>query len=94
MNRSDGSKSPSIKLKLESDDSERSSLLNDSCIDISQVDSWRIASGLPGNYRSWSKERALSFQTAVEQRAAWLYRSFYDDLGFASWAGLPDQDNK
>jgi hypothetical protein len=93
LNRSDGSKPPGIKLKLESDDTERSSLLSDSCIDIDQIDSWIVASGLPGNYRSWSKERALSFQTAVEQRAAWLYRSFYDDLGFASWAGPPYQND-
>ena len=30
-------------------------------------------------------ESSYRFQQAVEQRAAWLYRRFHDDLGFEPW---------
>ena len=36
--------------------------------------------------RTWNNERLAAFQQAVETRSAWLYRRFYEDLGFAEWA--------
>lgn len=33
----------------------------------------------------WTVSRMSSFQTAVEKRAAWLYRKLYNDLGFSNW---------
>jgi hypothetical protein len=35
--------------------------------------------------RRWDSDRLAAFQKAVEMRAAWLYRRFYDDLGYAVW---------
>lgn len=35
--------------------------------------------------RLWNKDRLAAFQQAVEQRAAWLYRRFYDDLDYGCW---------
>ena len=46
-------------------------------------DNWSEASG-DGNER-WSKRRLAAFQTAIENRSAWLYRRFYEDLGFSDW---------
>ena len=87
LNRSDGSKSPCEKLKLEFDDSERAGILNNSRIDFDHIQNWKTASGFPDSPRIWSKARALAFQAAVEQRAASLYRRFYNDLDFSSWTG-------
>jgi hypothetical protein len=88
LNRSDGSKSPTMKLKLDCDDAERASLLGDSCIEIEEAENWKIASGT-GDLRSWTAHRALAFQAAAEHRAIWLYRRFYEDLQFALWEKRP-----
>jgi hypothetical protein len=86
LNKADGSNPPYVKLELGSDSSERASILKNSCIRLDHIEYWKAASGEPGRYRIWSKERALSFQTAVEHRAAWLYHRFYDELEYAAWA--------
>ena len=39
--------------------------------------------------RRWNDDRLAAFQRAVEQRAAWLYRRFFDDLGYEQW--VPEQ---
>lgn len=39
----------------------------------------------PVKNRCWDKDRLAAFQEAVEKRAAWLYRQFYNDLGFDAW---------
>jgi len=35
--------------------------------------------------RMWDNDRLGAFQQAVEQRAAWLYQQFHNDLGFGAW---------
>jgi len=35
--------------------------------------------------RMWDNYRLAAFQQAVEQRAAWLYQQFHNDLGFGAW---------
>jgi hypothetical protein len=45
----------------------------------------------PVKDRRWSINRLAAFQRAVEQRAAWLYRGFYDELGYAAWISEPRQ---
>lgn len=47
---------------------------------------WRRASGKD---MQWDKERLCAFQGAVEERTHWLYRRFYEDLGFECWAASP-----
>ena len=44
---------------------------------------WLQASG-PAE-TSWDEERLKAWQHAVEERTLWLYRRFYDDLGFKAW---------
>ena len=41
---------------------------------------WLSASGDKEKHRHWEKDRALAFQTAVEQRTFALYQKFYADL--------------
>ncbi len=50
---------------------------------------WRRVSR-PGKVaeRNWDQSRLAAFQQAVEQRAAWLYRRFHDELGYESWTSL------
>lgn len=43
---------------------------------------WCVASG---KNQEWDAERLRVFQEAVEQRTHWLYRRFYEDLGFGIW---------
>ncbi len=43
---------------------------------------WQQASGKD---KQWDRERLCAFQEAVEERACWLYRRFYEDLGFKCW---------
>ena len=50
--------------------------------DAAQI--WKGASGIDG---TWSRERLIGFQQALEERAAWLYERFYADLGFVEWTG-------
>ncbi len=97
-NRADGNRSPSCKLKLYFDDDERRMCLTDSAIDRNQIEDWKEASNDPpnvgqeplpaaneGRYRSWSFNRALAFQRAVEKRTFDLYQRYFNDLGFAEW---------
>ena len=43
---------------------------------------WQQASGKD---KQWDRERLCAFQEAVEERTCWLYRRFYEDLGFECW---------
>lgn len=47
---------------------------------VSGSDEWMRASPDDKVHRTWTKERALDFQAAVEQRAFALYKKFYSDL--------------
>lgn len=52
-------------------------------LDSKERASWIQASPVtqdPSAHRTWTKERALAFQQAVEQRAFALYKKFCDDL--------------
>jgi len=49
---------------------------------------WRMASGKD---KKWDRERLFAFQKAVEERTHWLYRYFYENLGFERWAAAPVQ---
>jgi hypothetical protein len=89
LNRVLGEESPAEKLKLDVDDEERWALLKDSAVHIDELEHWKLASGVRDQYRSWSRERALAFQTAVEKRTFNLYQRFFDELEFAEWVGMP-----
>ena len=52
---------------------------------------WRLASGKD---KQWDKERLCAFQEAVEERTHWLYRRFYEDLGFERWTESSIQVNR
>ncbi|WP_156898043.1 DUF262 domain-containing protein [Methylocapsa acidiphila] len=43
---------------------------------------WRLAAGKD---KRWNTGRLAAFQQAAEQRAAWLYECFHDDLGYEAW---------
>lgn len=45
----------------------------------------RVSRQGPADNRRWNEDRLEAFQQAVEQRAAWLYRCFHDDLGYELW---------
>lgn len=47
---------------------------------VSGDEKWTQASPNNEAHRTWTKERALAFQSAVEQRAFALYKKFYTDL--------------
>jgi len=83
LNCSDGDKSPLVKLKLDSNDSESLELLQDSVIAQSEIEDWRSVSASPDKSRIWNQERALAFQRAVERRTVNLYRDYYDALDFS-----------
>jgi len=42
--------------------------------------------------RLWTNDRLAAFQKAVEQRAAWLYSRFHDDLHFGKWISAQPHD--
>ncbi len=47
---------------------------------------WRKVSRYgPIANRLWDEDRLRSFQDAVEQRTAWLYQRFHDDLEYGQW---------
>lgn len=77
-NRSDGNSPPSIKLS--DDDAYKLS-----AIDVAHKHLWEGCSSEIGKHRSWSPERAIAFQQAVEERAWGLYKDFYADLELSSW---------
>ena len=86
-NRSDGKDAPSEKLKFDNE-SERDKLLEQSAIDPSQIEGWKICSE---GERSWNESRVQAFQQVVEQRAFALYERYYNELGFSAWPEkLPD----
>ena len=85
LNRALGEASPAEKLKLDAPDGERRTLLKDSAIRIDQIQYWNLASGVKDKYRSWNRERALAFQSAVEKRTFDLYQRYFDELEFAEW---------
>lgn len=39
--------------------------------------------------RQWNEDRLAAFQQAVEQRAAWLYQRFHDELDYERWTSKP-----
>jgi len=39
-------------------------------------------------FLAWNNQRLERFQHAVEDRAAWLYKRLYEDLGFSDWKDL------
>ena len=41
--------------------------------------------------RQWDEARLAAFQQAVEQRAAWLYNRFYNELGYAAWVPAKEE---
>jgi hypothetical protein len=45
----------------------------------------RVSRPGPVAGRRWNDDRLGVFQEAVEKRAAWLYRRFYEDLRFSDW---------
>ena len=50
---------------------------------------WKsVSQDRPLAERRWNADRLAAFQKAVEVRAAWLYRRFHDDLGFAAWTAV------
>ncbi len=46
----------------------------------------RVSRQGPVANRKWNEDRLKAFQQAVELRAAWLYRRFYDDLKYGEWS--------
>jgi hypothetical protein len=81
--------SPTEKLKLDVGDDERWALLKDSAIHVDQIEYWKLASGVGDKDRSWSRDRALAFQLAVEKRTFNLYQRYFDELRFAEWLSIP-----
>ncbi len=90
-NRSDGDKSAVEKLTFKSGgiDATGNNLIVDSAIHADQVAFWSACSG-KGSADSWTAERALAFQSAVEHRACDLYARYFDELNFSEWFPFPD----
>ena len=44
-----------------------------------------------GIERQWNEARLAAFQQAVEQRAAWLYNRFYNELDYAKWVPVKEE---
>jgi len=44
---------------------------------------WSVASGIAN--LNWPMARVKTFEMAIERRAAWLYKMFYDGLEFSEW---------
>lgn len=85
-NRSDGA-TPPIK-KLVNED-----FFKNSAIPFQHKHWWDECSS-EKQHRSWSKNRAIAFQRAVEERSWALYQQFYNELGFASWANYPKNETE
>ena len=85
LNRSDGAISPRGKLQGQ-DGQADPSWLYDSAIDPAQHALWLACSPEDEAHPTrWSRQRALAFQQAVEQRAFALYQQLYQQAGFAEW---------
>ncbi len=86
-NRQDGDASPAEKLKLRENTADTARLLSQSLINgCEQRDAWLKVSNdkNSSDKRIWYRDRAVAFQDAIELRTYDLYRSFYNDLDFAS----------
>lgn len=93
-NRSDGNNCHTIKLRMNSPDFNNDAIANElllktsadfleaSCINKEDFMIWQNASGAP---RDWNKNRASSWQQAVERRVCYLYGQFYDAFKFQEW---------
>lgn len=44
-----------------------------------------------GNGQDWNEQRLIAFQQAIEDRAHWLYRRFYEGLEFQRWGMIPGE---
>lgn len=71
----------SVRVKLANGDFAKNAQIQD----VSK-ESWLLASGDENEPRRWKDERALAFQSAVEQRTFALYAKFYQDLCSATSA--------
>jgi hypothetical protein len=58
----------------------------------SATSEWHLAN--VGGDENWTKEQLAAFQTAIENRSAWLYERFYKDLGFSKWLQNAEDDNE
>lgn len=83
-NRSYGDAAPSEKLKFD-DPRERDKLLQQSAIDFSQIEDWKICSD---GEKCWNETRTQAFQQVIEQRAFSLYKCFYSELDFSKWIDI------
>jgi hypothetical protein len=85
-NRSDGDACAIGKLKVKSggNDDGGNNLTADSAIHADHIDFWNACSN-EGSSSSWTAERALAFQEAVEHRVLNLYERYFDELGFSKW---------
>jgi hypothetical protein len=79
-NRSDGDAPPTDKMR---DDSDWSNSLIDQ---DDHKELWIKCSAGAADKREWGVDRAVAFQDAVEKRAFYLYKRFFDDLKFELWA--------
>lgn len=87
-NRSDGDATPREKLRLDGTLKDQDQILKKSAIPENDIELWKICSSSELKYNKyWTKERAIAFQSAVERRAFYLYKKFYDDLEFSAWIG-------
>ena len=62
-------------------------LLSIHAIDKIEEQRWTEAWGSKADTkeRKWTERRLVTFQEAIERRAAWLYRRFYEEAGFSDW---------
>jgi hypothetical protein len=92
-NRADGDAPAAVKLNLDGKGEEPSTtLLHDSAIDIEHWERWTACSPR-GSGTSWSVDRALAFQEAVERRVSQLYARYFADLDFNCWFPLPPAED-
>lgn len=86
INRGDGDASIAEKLRLESPTwLERKGHrpgARDGAMDPNSHDLWLRASSADG---SWSEDRILAWQQAVEERSVWLYERLWEEAKFDAW---------
>lgn len=86
-NRSDGDASP--KIKMGSNEQERTDWMKNSAIDASQQAIWERASPADESKKShWDLERAQAFQQAVERRTFSLYERLFQEASLDCWLDL------
>lgn len=89
-NRSDGADSPKVKLNRDNPDKT----YTNSTISIEHKQHWDDCSADKADMRIWSSERSVAFQTAVEERAFYLFSHFFNDLKFGLWIGSSGESGK